>query len=228
VAEGEALDPDVRLFIFTYFLEHSRPPLAEEIAIRFGFGLEAATAALERLEAGRHLARVPGTPRILMVFPLSAIATPYRVHLLHGRSYYANCAWDAIAFHAMLRHPVRVESYCHHCGAPVRIELVDGHARSPDGVLPVLYFGLPAAKWWRDIVHTCGAEMLFFSSEPHLAEWKAKHPEESGEMVTVPQTLGLSVPIYARKLERDYVRPPREEVAQLFESLGLTGRFWKL
>jgi hypothetical protein len=228
VAEGEALDPDVRLFVLTHFLEHARPPLVEEIAIRFGFGLDAAAAALERLEAGRHLARVPGTSRILMAFPLSAIATPYRVHSPHGRSYYANCAWDAIAFHAMLRHPLRVESYCHHCGAPVRIELVEGQARSPDGVLPVLYFGLPASKWWRDIVHTCGAEMIFFSSETHLAEWKGKHPEESGEMVTVPQTIGLSVPIYSRKLERGYARPSREEVAQLFESLGLTGRFWKL
>lgn len=228
MATAETHDPDVRLAVLTFFLEHARPPLVEEIAMRFGWDLEATEASLERLEAERHLARVPGTSRLLMVFPLSAVPTPYRVSLPHGRSYYANCAWDALGVHLLLHHPVRIESYCHHCGAPIRLELHEARAFSPDPSLPVLYFGLPAAKWWRDVVHTCGTQMLFFSSESHLSAWKDRHPEEDGETMTVAQALAIGMPIYAGKLDRAYLRPSREQMAQLFESSGLTSRFWKL
>src|SRR5438034_6323432 len=55
-----------------------------------------AFAVLKALEEARHLKLVPGTQRILMAFPFSAVATPFRTtRPVIGRRYYANCAWDA-------------------------------------------------------------------------------------------------------------------------------------
>src|SRR3990170_4951451 len=112
----------VRLFIFGHFLEHAHAPVSERLMTEFSLSRDDAGEILRELESMRHIALVPGTARILMAFPFSAIASPFRVRA-RGRSYFANCAWDAVAFHAMLRDEVRVDSFCHHCGAPITIEL---------------------------------------------------------------------------------------------------------
>lgn len=121
--------PSVRLSIFERFLKEVQAPVVEELMTKFSLPREAVTAVLDELVAARHIALVPGSARILMVFPFSAIPTTYRV-LSRGQEYFANCAWDAVAFHAMLGAAVRVESFCHHCAAPISIELRDGRRTS--------------------------------------------------------------------------------------------------
>src|SRR5438445_11118832 len=102
------LGRDVRKFVFDSFLEHSVPPVLEEIMERFRLGRPQAFEVLQALEAARHLKLVPGTQRILMAFPFSAVATPFRVERSSGTSFFANCAWDAVAFHSMLNEPIRI------------------------------------------------------------------------------------------------------------------------
>ncbi len=184
--------------------------------------------SLERLDAARHLKLVPGTHRILMAFPFSGIATPHRVVLSDGRSYYANCAWDAIAFHAMLRKPVRVESYCHHCGHPLSFQLRNERLDGTVSPAPIVYLGLPAAEWWNDIISTCANTMLFFSSSEHLRQWRQGHPDARGAELEVEVVVRLSGPLYAGKLDRGYVRPTRDQLIRLFGELKLTGDFWKI
>src|SRR5207253_9634972 len=44
------------------------------------------------------------------------------------RWYFANCAWDAVAFHAMLNEEIRIGSQCHHCAESISITLANGRA----------------------------------------------------------------------------------------------------
>lgn len=74
----ETLAPRVRQFIFEHFLEHAAPPVVEQVMGTFSISRAEATDVLRNLEAAGHIALVPGTARILMAFPSSAIATPFQ------------------------------------------------------------------------------------------------------------------------------------------------------
>src|SRR5438132_12622859 len=168
---ADSLARDARKFVFDYFVEQAVPPVLEQIMERYRLRREEAFAVLKGLEEARHLKLVPGTQRILMAFPFSAVATPFRVtRPVIGRRYYANCAWDAVAFHSMLHEIIRIEGRCHHCAEPISIELAGGKSRaSPRG--PLVHLALPAAQWWDDIVITCSNHMVFFASERHVHAW---------------------------------------------------------
>ena len=58
---------------------NGRPPVVEELMTEFGLTRAETTAVLRELADARHVALVSGTSRILMAFPFSAIATPFRV-----------------------------------------------------------------------------------------------------------------------------------------------------
>ena len=217
----------VRLFIFEHFLEHAAPPVAEQAMARFSLSRAAARDALRDLEAARHIALVPGTDRILMAFPFSAIATPFRV-TVGGRSYFANCAWDAVAFHAMLDAEVRVDSFCHHCAAPIQIELTDGRATLVDPAESLVYLALRPTEWWGDIVKTCSNTMVFFASPDHRNASDLCAPADQAASLTPDQIHALSGPIYATKFALDYARPSKEALLAHFVAIGLVGNYWSL
>jgi Alkylmercury lyase len=227
-SKSDSLARDVRKFVFDHFVEQAVPPVLEQIMERYRLHRDEAFAVLKGLEDARHVKLVPGTQRILMAFPFSAVATPFRVtRPVIGRRYYANCAWDAVAFHSMLHEIIRIEGRCHHCAEPISIELAGGKSRaSPAG--PLIYLALPASQWWNDIVLTCSNHMVFFSSWSHLDEWRRTAQAPAGTSLTVEETHALSVPIYKDKLRVEYVRPAKDELVAHFRSLGLTGEFWRL
>jgi hypothetical protein len=218
---------DLRKFVFDRFLEHAVPPVLEEIMERYHLDRARALESLRALEAARHVKLVPGTQRILMAFPFSAVATPFRVTRRNGQGYFANCAWDAVAFHAMLNEPVRIMSRCHHCAEHLAIELADGRVTASPPK-PLVYLSLPASQWWNDIVNTCSNHMVFFRSVDHLADWRTASPAPAGTALTVEQTHALSQPIYRDKLKLDYVRPSKDQLVAHFRELGLSGPFWEL
>jgi hypothetical protein len=224
---GTSLPARVRLFIFEHFLKHAAPPVVEQLMTGFSLSRDAATDVLRQLESARHIALVKGTARILMAFPFSAIATPFRVEL-RGKAYFANCAWDAIAFHAMLGDDVRVDSFCHHCAAPVTIELHDGRATRTEPAEAIVYLGLRPTQWWEDIVTTCSNTMVFFASPEHRDASDLCAPADQGASLTPDQVHALSGPIYGRKFALDYARPSRDELLAHFASMGLTGTYWTL
>src|SRR3989454_10595579 len=195
---------------------------------RFRRRREEAFAGLKGLEEARHLNLVPGTQRTLMACPSSAVATPFRVtRPVIGRRYYANCAWDAVAFHAMLHEIIRIEGRCHHCAEPISVELAGGKSRASPR-RPVVYLALPAAQWWNDIVITGSNHMVFFSSEAHMDEWRqATHAPEGG-LLTLEETHAPRVRVYRDKLRAEYVRPGKDQLITHFRSLGLAGDFWRL
>jgi len=98
----------LRHFIFEWCLEKERPPVIEELITGFSASRRECRRALLSLESQRLLTLLPGTDRILMAHPFSAIVTPFRVATANGKRYFANCAWDAIAFHVMLQEDVSI------------------------------------------------------------------------------------------------------------------------
>jgi hypothetical protein len=217
----------VRLFVFEYFVEHAAPPVAEQVMTQFSIDRAAAVDVFRELADARHIALVKGTSRILMAFPLSAIATPFRV-VANGKIYFANCAWDAVALHSMLRVPIRIDSFCHHCAQPITIEMSDGVATHVEPAETIVYLALKPTQWWEDIITTCSNTMVFFASPAHRDASSIAAPAEQAASLTADQTYALGIPLYADKLDMDYKRPGRDELNAHFASLGLTGPYWQL
>ena len=219
----------VRHSVYQHFLEHSEPPLVEKLMSEFGLSRADTVAVVRDVAEARGVAVVKGTSRILMAWPFSAIATPFAVRA-RGQHYYANCSWDAIAFHAMLANdPVAIDSFCHYCVAPIAIELTDGQATlvSPPGT--IVYLALRPTQWWEDIILTCSNTMVFFCSAEHRdASGIVSTDEQPGASLTPQQAHDLGVPLYGKRLEMDFARPGRDELNAHFESLGLTGPYWQV
>lgn len=222
----EMLGQRMRLFIFEHFLESGVPPVVEKLMGEFTLSRDDATQALRDLEAAHHIALVPGTARILMAFPFSAVATPFRT-TVGDRAYFANCAWDAIAFHAMLKRDIRVDSFCHHCAAPITVA-VHGSTIDVEPREALVYLALRPTQWWSDIVTTCSNTMVFFASPEHRDASDLCASPSSAASLTPQQIDTLSEPIYPRKFALDYARPSREELLQHFARMGLTGEYWRL
>lgn len=218
-------DRRARKFILDFFLEHAFAPAVEEVARGLSSTLPEARAALARLEEAHHMKLLEGTSRILMVFPFSAVSSPYRVTRSNGKRYFANCAWDSIAFHPMLGEPVRIDSFCDRCAEPIRFHLKDGRGVPTDGPLPLVRLSLPASEWWTDITRTCSNTMVFIGSEESDPDTLAI---AEGGLITVDQVVQMSVPIYRGKFTLDYERPPKDVLQATFENLGLRGPFWAL
>ena len=218
----------VRFRIFEYFLEHSVPPVVEELMREFALDRAAAEAVLDELVTSRSIALVKGTHRILMAFPFSAVATPFVVHT-RGRDYLANCAWDAVAFHAMLGEvPVDIDSFCHHCAEPIRIEFRGGRATKVQPAETLIYLALRPTDWWTDIIATCSNTMVFFAGPDHRDASALCAPNDLAASLTPDQTHALSLPLYRDRLTIDYVRPSPAELNAHFKSLGLTGPYWQI
>ena len=222
----EDLDRRVRKLVFDHFLENGTAPAMEEVAIQLRISVAEAGDAFVRLDEAHHLKLLEGTRRILMTFPFSAISTPFRVTRSNGRCYFANCAWDSIAFHVMLSEPIRIDSFCAHCGERVQFRLENGRGVPTLGALPLVHLRLPAAEWWKDITRTCANTMVFLSSAEHHAGAGGNLAEQG--VITVGQVLEMSGPIYGGKLRFDYDRPSLETVRSTYERAGLTGPYWKL
>jgi hypothetical protein len=223
----EDISAPVRKFVFDHFLEHAAPPVLEQVMTSFLLSRDEATDVFRGLEAARHIALVKGTARILMAFPFSAIATPFRV-TVRGRVYFANCAWDAIAFHAMLGDDIRIESFCDHCAATIELEMKGGHAVHVDPKDTLVYLALPPTQWWENIVTTCSNTMVFFASPEHRDASTLCASSDVAASLTPDQVHALSGPIYASKFALDYARPSKQELLDHFAALGLTGDYWKL
>jgi Alkylmercury lyase len=230
LTSSESLQKNVRKYIFEHFEEHTTAPVLEQIMRKFGLNRASAFRILEELQSARHIALLAGTQRILMAFPFSSIVTPFRVKVTgKEKEYFANCAWDAVAIHVALGKEQWISSYCHHCSEDIKIHLKNQKVVSQQSdKQPLVYLALPASKWWENITLTCANNMVFFSSNNHLAEWIKPGNATRGEALTIEQTLRLSVEIYQTKMNLDYARPSREQTITHFQSLGLTSDFWKI
>ena len=221
-----SVDKRVRLFIWERLVGDATPPVLEELMREFALSRSEAVDVLRRLADARHIALVQGTSRILMAFPFSAIATPFRV-MANGRGYFANCAWDAVAFHEMLNADIAIDSFCHHCAQPIRIEMSGGRATLVEPVEAIVYLALRPTQWWEDIITTCSNTMVFFASPEHRDASNLAASADSAASLVPDQIHELGKPLYRTRLSIDYERPGIEQLRAHFASLGLTSPYWQ-
>jgi hypothetical protein len=145
----EAQDRAVRIAVYEHTVERGVPPRAIELADRSGLRVESVRESLERLAAARALVLQPQSREILMAAPFSAVPTAFAVSAA-GRTYHANCIWDALGIPAMLAADALVETACACCGEALAARVQAGRLAPLEGVV---HFAVPAHRWWHDIVH---------------------------------------------------------------------------
>jgi hypothetical protein len=141
-------DSQLRSEIFAAFAESGRAP-AMTLVAQWAGGPSEAEAALRRLHDA-HALVLDDSGDIRMALPFSAVETDHRV-VADGRSWWANCAWDALAIPAALDIDARIEARWIDTGDAVELDIVDGRPSSYEGFV---HFAIPARFWWDDIVET--------------------------------------------------------------------------
>ena len=144
-------DADVLLRNATYrrFVELGRAPTVSEVAEVIGVPEIEVRAGWQRLHEA-HALVLDGAGAIRMANPFAAQPTSFRVEAA-GRSWYANCGWDAFGIGAALRADSSIRATCADCRTPIDITVKDGR---PDETSLVFHVPLPAASWWNDIGYT--------------------------------------------------------------------------
>ena len=140
----------IRLHVYCHFVDHERPPTVAETARTFTIPDDEARRAYRRLHEGHALVLESGADTVRMANPLSAVPTPYRVHV-RGRRLWANCAWDSLGIPAMLHADARIEADLAPSGEAATYAIVDGRLEADGGVV---HFLVPFRRWYDDLIHT--------------------------------------------------------------------------
>jgi hypothetical protein len=138
-------DLELRRRTYAFLIAHGRAPAAAELG-----DTDEVVAGWRRLHEEHAVVLDPDRNELRMLNPFSAVPTVYRVHC-DGRSWYGNCAWDALGVCAALGRDGRIETTCPDCAAPLMIEVRN---EQPDDDSLLFHCFVPAARWWDDIVFT--------------------------------------------------------------------------
>lgn len=143
-------DLNLRSVTYGLLVALGRAPTASEVAVSSDLTEAEVMRGWQRLHEQHALVLNPSTVEIRMANPFSAVPTAYRVKA-GGRSWYANCAWDAFGICAALHSDGRIETSCPDCGEALTVEVRD---ERPDDESLLFHCLVPAARWWDDIVFT--------------------------------------------------------------------------
>lgn len=144
------LSRDVRRYIYECFLETTTAPSAADVARALSIETSDAEDAFRMLADARAIVLRPGTTTIWMAMPFSNVQTPFTV-VSGGRTYFANCAWDAFGAATLLGADSRVFTTCADCGGALERKIANGVLTETRGVV---HFALPVRRWWDDIGFT--------------------------------------------------------------------------
>ncbi len=141
----------VKQHIYETVAETTRAPTSAEVAGALGRSVDEVEAAFESLAKKRLLVLEPGDrSRIRMAPPFSGVETAFRV-IVEGKSYYANCVWDALGVVAALGRDGEVEASDAFTEEWMSLRIIDGE---PEPQECAIHYAVPAAKWWDDIIFT--------------------------------------------------------------------------
>jgi Alkylmercury lyase len=140
----------VRQLVYRKFLETGNTPGAAALAHELDATAEAVKASLKSLEAEHALVLAPATScTVWMAHPFSNVPTDYRV-LANDRSWWANCAWDALGVVALLHRDADIRSRCACCAEPIILKARDGLVRGK----ALLHFVVPPRQFWENVGYT--------------------------------------------------------------------------
>lgn len=141
---------DVRLAVYDHILATGRVPLVRELAQRVSLERDDVAGQLRALQDVHAFALAPASDEILMAHPFSAVPTPYRVRA-EGRTFWANCAWDAIAIPSMLQVDAVIDAHCPDCRDSMTLEFSVGALQPHPGVV---HYVVPPRDFWLNVVFT--------------------------------------------------------------------------
>ena len=142
-------DWTVRNAVYATILERTVPPTAAETATALGVSPDDVRSAYERLNDRHALFLTPGSHDVRMAHPFSGVPTAFRVEVNH-RTYWANCAWDALGIPAALHADARIEAPLGD-DESIRFTIEAGRVR---GWHEVVHFPLPFRHWYDDLIAT--------------------------------------------------------------------------
>ena len=145
----DAAGIELRNATYRQFIELGRAPSAAEVAIATGETEADVRDGWRRLHDA-HALVLDEADRIRMLNPFAAQPTSFRVRAA-GRSWFANCAWDAFGIGAALRVDSTIHAECADCHSSLTVNVRAGQPDPTDLVFHVL---VPAASWWEDIGFT--------------------------------------------------------------------------
>ena len=145
----DELDLTIRRATYRRFVELGRAPTADEVGAATGRPDSVVRDAWRRLHDA-HAVVLDASGQLRMVNPFAARPTDFRVDAA-GRSWWANCAWDAFGIGAALHVDSEFDTHCPDCAEPIHIRVRDGR---PDDAEPVFHVLTPAREWWTDIGFT--------------------------------------------------------------------------
>jgi ribonuclease HI len=143
------LERAVRLFVYDHFLKTTFAPDIAAIAAAVKRTPDAVTTALKRLAEMRALVLAPATASVWMAHPFSAVPTAYPV-AVGGRTYRANCAWDAAGVLSLVGGDGECRTRCADCGEEMTISAHEGRVHG-DGVV---HFAVPPRRFWENVAYT--------------------------------------------------------------------------
>jgi len=138
----------VRLFVYRHFVDTARAPDLGAIAAGIQENERTVLSALRKLVAAHALVMAPASTNIWMAHPFSALPSAYPVQT-RGRTYWANCAWDAAGMMALLGGG-ETRTRCPDCARAITIEMRDDRL-SGEGVVHV---AVPPRRFWDNVAYT--------------------------------------------------------------------------
>jgi hypothetical protein len=147
----DELDLRIRNHVYSSFVRDGTTLTPADAGAELGLADEAVADSYLRLHDAHALVLHPGSTEIRMLNPFSTVETPHRVEAA-GRSWYANCAWDALGIPAALDADGLIDSACPDCGERLELEVRDGELVRGADLL--VHFVVPARRWWDDIGFT--------------------------------------------------------------------------
>jgi len=150
MTDATGLDREVRAHIYESFVSTGTAPSVDALTTALALPREDVSASLDRLAEAHDIALAPGTKNIWMAHPFSATPTPYPVRA-GERSYWAACAWDALAIPALLGADGETATKCADCGEELVIRVVNGRVTPED---LVVHFLIPPKRFWDNVGFT--------------------------------------------------------------------------
>ncbi|HUQ23782.1 MAG TPA: organomercurial lyase [Gaiellaceae bacterium] len=147
----DELDLRIRNHLYASFVRDGRAQTVSEAAAELDLPDRGVADAFRRLHDAHALVLQPDGDAIRMLNPFSAVETSYRVES-GNRSWFANCAWDALGILGALHADGRVDAACPDCGEQLELEVRRGELIRGRELL--VHFVVPARRWWDDIVFT--------------------------------------------------------------------------
>jgi Alkylmercury lyase len=143
-------DVEIKLRIYGSIAETARVPTRLQLAGSIGVDEMEIAGALTRLREKKLVFLARDSGEIVMAPPFSAVPTAFAVRS-EGKTYFANCVWDAYGIAAALHKDAEIDASCGCCGEPMRMAVRDGACVSTPGVA---HFAVPARHWWDDLTFT--------------------------------------------------------------------------